>query len=252
MPTSRLSRFAESRSCPNGFSMTTRRQPPSWSLVVEPDASELGDDLGELRRLGGEVEEAVAACPVLLVHLVEHRLEAVEAHRLREVEVLIRDPLGERAPGGLIERQDPAVLLERRLDPVPERLVVERPAADGQHPELVRQQVRPPQVIERRQDLAMGQVAGRAEQDQHARVGDARQAEPFAQHVLHGLGAGAALPGTGQPQLLHRPRRVLRAGRRLGGDRLVRGRHERRRILDLRGPRPLRLPGHGHRVVTRS
>ena len=54
-------------------------------LVVEPDAPELGHDLGELRRLRGEVEEAVAARPVLLVELVEARREGVERRRVVEV-----------------------------------------------------------------------------------------------------------------------------------------------------------------------
>ena len=36
LPTSRLRRIAESRSCPNGFSMTTRRQPPSWVSWSSP------------------------------------------------------------------------------------------------------------------------------------------------------------------------------------------------------------------------
>jgi hypothetical protein len=48
-------------------------------LVVEPDAPELGDDRGELRGLGGEVEEVVAAGPVLLVEIVERLASASKA-----------------------------------------------------------------------------------------------------------------------------------------------------------------------------
>ena len=50
-------------------------------LVVEPAPPELADDLGELRRLGREVEEVVAARPVLEVDLVEPLGQAVEAGR---------------------------------------------------------------------------------------------------------------------------------------------------------------------------
>ena len=65
------------------------------------------------------------------------------------------------------------------------------------------------------------------------RVGDALEAQPLAQDVLDRLGPRRALADARQPQLLHRPRRVLRARRRLGRDRLVGRRLERRRILDL-------------------
>ena len=90
-------------------------------LVVEPDPPELGDDLGELRRLGGEVEQPVAARPVLGVVLVEVRRQRLEAGRVVEVEPQVVDPLGERSPGVVVERQDPAVLLERLADLGPER-----------------------------------------------------------------------------------------------------------------------------------
>jgi hypothetical protein len=41
-----LSRIAESRSRPNGFSMTIRRQPPAWISWSSPHAPDLADDLG--------------------------------------------------------------------------------------------------------------------------------------------------------------------------------------------------------------
>ncbi len=152
-------------------------------LVVEPDPPELGDELGELRGLGGEVVEVVAARPVFLVDLVEPRGQGVEALRVVEVESLVGDALGERAPGVLVERQDAAELLERLADLGPERLVVVRPPTDGQQHELVRQQVGPPQLVEGRDDLAMGEVAGRPEQDQDRRIRDALEAKALAQDV---------------------------------------------------------------------
>ena len=45
-------------------------------LVVQPDAAELGDDLGERGRLGGQVEDPVAGGPALAVQLVEARRPA--------------------------------------------------------------------------------------------------------------------------------------------------------------------------------
>ena len=76
-------------------------------LVVEPDPAELGDDLGELRRLRGEVEQPVAAGPALLVELVEPRRQVVEAGRVGEVEPVVADPLANDSPGRLVERQRP-------------------------------------------------------------------------------------------------------------------------------------------------
>ena len=64
-------------------------------LVVEPDAPELANDRGELRRLGGEVEEMVAAGPVLFVEVVEALGQRLEGGRIVEVETLIEDLLGE-------------------------------------------------------------------------------------------------------------------------------------------------------------
>ena len=69
------------------------------ALVVEPDAPELADDLGELRRLGGEVEEAVAAGALLLVDARRARVgELVEPGRVLEVAAVVADPLAERPP----------------------------------------------------------------------------------------------------------------------------------------------------------
>ena len=57
------------------------------------------------------------------------------------------------------------------------------------------QQVRPPQVVDRRDDLAVGEVAGRPEQDEDRRVRHALQAQALAQDVLDRLGArGLRLP----------------------------------------------------------
>ncbi len=53
---------------------------------------------------------------------------------------------------------------------LPKGLVVVRAPADRQQHELVRQQVGAPQLVEGRDHLAVGQVAGPAEQDEDGRV----------------------------------------------------------------------------------
>ena len=81
-------------------------------LVIEPDPTELGHDLRELRRLRREVVQAVAAGTLLLVDVVEARREDVETGRIGEVAAVVADPLAERAPDGLVDREHAAVLLE--------------------------------------------------------------------------------------------------------------------------------------------
>ena len=75
------------------------------------------------------------------------------------------------------------------LNLVAERLVGVRPAADGDDLELVRQQVRAPQLEQRGHDLAVREVAGRAEDHQRGRVD--RQA-------LEAFGEGVRLLGRGR------------------------------------------------------
>jgi len=50
--------------------------------------------------------------------------------------------------------------------------------------EVVRQEVRPPQLVEGRDDLAVGEIARRPEQDEDARIGDALEPEAFAERVV--------------------------------------------------------------------
>ena len=69
-------------------------------LVVEPDPAELADDLGEGRRLGGEVEQPVAARPVLVVDLVEPGGQPVVRRGVGEVALVVDDPREELRPAG--------------------------------------------------------------------------------------------------------------------------------------------------------
>jgi hypothetical protein len=208
-------------------------------LVVKPDPTQLGDDVRELRRLRGEIEQPVALRPALLVDLVEPRGQPVEGSRILEVATLVGHPLREGAPGDLVDRQDAAVLLQRAEDLLPEGLVVVFAPADGHDLELVREQVRPPQLVERRQHLAVGQVAGRAEQHDDRRIRDACEAQAFAQDIL-GL-ARLRRPATDPrlAHLAHGERRVLWTRGGPGRDRLVGRGLDRRRILYRRLGRPV-------------
>ena len=76
-------------------------------------------------------------------------------------------PLGERVPGLLVRLR--AELGERVVDVTAEVLVRDIAAAVAHEPPLPRQQAVQGQPVEGRQDQALGQVAGRAEQDENRR-----------------------------------------------------------------------------------
>ena len=89
----------------------------------------------------------------------------------------------------------------------------------------MREQVGPPQLVDGRDDLAVGEVAGRPEQDDDRRVRHALEPQALAQDVLGRLGPRRPLALPREAQVLHRQRRVLvlralgrrrRGGRRVG------------------------------------
>ena len=209
-------------------------------LVIESHATKLGDEVGELRRLRGQVEEPVATGPVLLVDRLQAGTELVEPGGVGEVQPVIEDPLLEGPPGRRVERQHTAELLERGPDLFPERLVVVLAPTDREDQELVGQQVRPPELVERGKDLAMGEIAGRPEQDQYRRIRHALQAQALAQDVLGGFRPRGTFALARFAEVLHRSRRVLRPRGRSGRDRLIGRRLVRVWRLD-RG----RLPDRG-------
>ena len=184
-------------------------------LVVEPDPAQLGDDLGELPTAGsrgsrGGCRGCSARGRSPRGVLASRSKPAASAKSQRSV----ADPRRERPPGGLVERQDPRVLLERRPVLGPEgRRRRTRAGRCARSDELVRQEVRPPQLVQRRNDLAVGEVAGRPEQDEDARVRDALEAEALAERVVLWLCGRLRRVAARQAQVAHRPRRVLRPRR---------------------------------------
>ena len=160
-------------------------------LVVEAAPTELADDLRERRRLGRQVEQQVGARLVLQVHPLETLRERVEGGVVAEVAPVVRDPLEELALHLRLEL-DPAVGVERPGDVLAERRVVVRPPPDGEEPPVGGQEVRPPELGERREDLAVGQVAGRPEQDDDVGIRHPLEAEALPQRVrVRGAPTGA-------------------------------------------------------------
>ena len=96
---------------------------------------------------------------------------------------LLQDPLGELLPGRLVERELPGEPLEARPRFGPERIVRVGASPEGDEEELVREEVGPPELVERGDHLAVREIAGRPEEDEDARVGDPLEAEPLAERV---------------------------------------------------------------------
>ena len=173
---------------------------PAVDLVVEAAASQLADDEREGRRLGRQVEEAVAPRAELLVHVVEADGERVEGAVVGEVALVVDDP-AEELLGHLGVQLDPAELGEGLGDLGPEGLVVVGPAADRDEHPVLGQEVRPPQLGERREDLAVAEVAGRPEEDHDVGIGDALEAQALAEGVGVVLGRVTALAAPLQAEL---------------------------------------------------
>ena len=167
----RISRFsarAESRSWPKGFSITTRRHVPIL-LFGEPGRSQLPDHLTEKSGRGGQIVEVIPARAMLLVDLGEYRLELLVGGGILKVALPIIEavdqPIAELAVVGSaaeFRQVVPDALAELVLGHVIDGASDQR--------EILRQQVLLGQVIERRQQHALGQIAGCAEDHHGAAV----------------------------------------------------------------------------------
>ena len=179
------------------------------SLVVEAGAPEPADDLDERRRLGREVEQPVPARAALGVDRVEPGGEALGHRLVVEVAAVVADVLGEGRPRVAVERLDARVLRDGLAQLRGVRLVVVRAPTHGDERELLREQVGPPQLEERRDDLAMREVAGRAEQDEGGRVRHPVEPEALPERVRRAAGAaGVAAAAASRSSGAHREGRV--------------------------------------------
>ena len=110
----------------------------------------------------------------LLVHL--GRLEAAPH---------VAEPLGEAVPHRLVERLRPRVLGDRLAHLLAEALVASVVAApDADHAEAGGQQPAQREVVERRHELAVRQVAGASEDHERARARDIAQPQADPERVL--------------------------------------------------------------------
>ena len=159
-----------------------------------PPLAELVDDRLEGGRRDGEVVEAVARAAALLVEVVQRVDDAVLALVVGEVGGDVAHPLGQLAPDLRVEVVA-GVLADRLLhlrDPLLRRLLG---AGDADDAEALRQQPAQRERVERREDLPPRQVAGRAEDDDRARVRAAPEPQALEQRIAVG---GASSPRVGR------------------------------------------------------
>ena len=165
--------------------------PAPAARAGQAGAPEVGDDVAVGAGMGGQVEEAVAAGAALRVERLQPCAEGGIGGLVGEVARLVEDAVGEVVPERLLHRHA-RELGHRRGHLRPVGVVGVRPPREGDHRLLGRQQARPGQVVEGRQDLAVRQVAGAAEDDHGARVGHLLQAQAGAQRVARAAGRPSA------------------------------------------------------------
>jgi hypothetical protein len=139
-------------------------------LSRQPRLAQAADDLPEEVGRGGEIEEHVAAGAVLAGHLVEQRGEARVDGGVAELARLVVQRLAELGPELLLHRHrgelgDVLGLLLAEL------LVGHRSASDAHDGDLARQEPVRLEVVESRQELALGEVSRGAEDDDRAGSG---------------------------------------------------------------------------------
>ena len=103
LSTRAFSSRADFRSCPNGFSTTTRRQPPDCSFDAIPVRSICLSTVGKRRRRDREVERGVAADAVAVLEVDQLLAQPVESVVVVEGSGDELDAVGEPVPDLLAE-----------------------------------------------------------------------------------------------------------------------------------------------------
>ena len=156
---------------------------------------EVLDRRDEHRWRHGEVVDAIAGKPALVLDDVEPRSKRRERLRIVERRGDEVERVGERPPHGFV-RRPPREMRDAILREVAIGLVGHVAATDADHREARRQQAVDVQVVERGQELAVREIAAAAEDHQRDRLrGDRRRhagAEPGEDRIVRRAHGGAA------------------------------------------------------------
>ena len=185
-------------------------------LVIEAAPPELADDRAERPRAAWRGRRAgCRGCRASRSISSRRAARRSNAASSREVALVVDDPLEElaghvRAPAG----PDPTCSSDRR-DLGPEGLVVVRPPADGDEHPVLGQEVRPPQLGQRRGRPS--DATGRRSPPNRTMTcgsGTRSRRRPSRRGLPSTFGACAPLAAPLQPELAHRPGRGARRPRR--------------------------------------
>ncbi len=138
--------------------------------VLEAGAVQLLAEQAEEARRRGEVEEDVAAALVLGVEPGHLGLERLEGAEVVEAGRQVVEAADQVVPRRLVEGMTGVELLDVLAEPGAEGVGRERVHRRAQQREALAQQAVAGEVVERRHQQALGQVAGGAEDEHHARL----------------------------------------------------------------------------------
>ncbi len=155
---------------------------PGALRVGQAGSTEVGHDVLVGRRRRGQVEEAVAPTAGRGVDLVQPFGEAGVVGGLAEVALLVVDGLGEVVPERTLDLIA-GMLGHGRLHLVGEGGVRVGPARVAHDARLDGQQPGPSEVVEGREDLAVREIAGGAEDDHDGRVWHPLEARARSQRI---------------------------------------------------------------------
>src|SRR5208282_518849 len=145
--------------------------PPPVVVVLghQSGVRELLDDRAEKSGRGGQVVEKVLMSPVILIDLVEKVVELRVEFVVFEVSGKVVETAGEPLPE-LVFGTFAAIGADVVVNPLAEFIGRQLGASHANHGELAGEQVGAGEVVERRDQHASGEIAGRAEDHHDARI----------------------------------------------------------------------------------
>ena len=157
-------------------------RPASFARLVQAGFLQILHDRFELLGRGGEIKKTIAARAALLIEAVETFRQLLVALLVAEFALMIEERLGEAIPD-FVAHGLPGEIPGRFLHFMAELLVRLGPAGEADHRDRRWHLAVRRDVVERGHEFAVSEVAGRAENDDGARLRQSLGRESFAQRI---------------------------------------------------------------------
>ena len=144
---------------------------------------EMVDDHRVERRWDRQVEEPIPGGAAVAVDPIEPLRKLGVGGRIVEGSLVVLDPACERLPDRRLRRPVATVRVDPFEQVVAERLVRQLATGEADDGEFRRQEATEQAVVERRRELAFGEIAGRAADDHGARLGHALEPQALPQRI---------------------------------------------------------------------